>query len=179
MFKNPFQIAVTFSVVALVLKISVYVLDMQHGSMESYIWYMYMLLLLFTVFFGIRSNKMSHEGTTSLGQDFKTGARTASFFGILMGAITYIYYAQIDPDFFPIKQQPYLDGLIEMAETKLKEGVSKEEVSKGLYESTARVKQQLSPYLHSMLTMFGLVFIGLFNSIVFAFLMKKYPGFKK
>ncbi|MBL4593695.1 MAG: DUF4199 domain-containing protein [Flavobacteriales bacterium] len=179
MFKNPFQIAVTFSVVALIVKISVYALGMQHGSMESYIWYVYMLLLLFTVFFGIRSNKINYEGTTSLGQDFKTGARAASFFGILMGLITYIYYAQIDPEFFPIKQQPYMDGLFEIAETKIKEGVSKDEVTKGLYESTERVKQQLSPYLHSMLTMFGLVFIGLFNSIVFALLMKKFPGFKK
>jgi len=179
MFKNPFQIAVTFSVVALILKISVFALDMQHGSMESYIWYMYMLLLLFSVFFGIRSNKITFEGTTTLGQDFKTGARTASFFGILMGVITYVYYAKIDPNFFPIKQQPYIDGLIDMAKKKLEEGLSKEEVTTGLRESIAAVKQQLSPYLHSMLTMFGLVFIGLFNSIVFAFLMKKYPGFKK
>tara|TARA_B110000091_G_C13588182_1_gene379459 strand:+ start:189 stop:728 length:540 start_codon:yes stop_codon:yes gene_type:complete len=179
MFKNPFQVAVTFALIALILKVSVFALDMQHGSMENYIWYMYMLLLLFSVFFGIRSNKITYEGTTTLGQDFKTGARTASFFGILMGLITYVYYAQIDPDFFPIKQQPYIDGLIDIAETKLKDGVSKEEVVTGLYESIARVKQQLSPNLHSMLTMFGLVFIGLFNSIVFAFLMKKYPGFKK
>ncbi|MEJ6736488.1 MAG: DUF4199 domain-containing protein [Flavobacteriales bacterium] len=179
MFKNPFQIAIVFALIALVLKISVFALDMQHGTMENYIWYMYMLLLLFSVFFGIRSNKITYEGTTTLGQDFKTGARTASFFGILMGLITYIYYAKIDPDFFPIKQQPYIDGLIEIAKTKLTEGVSKEEVATGLYESISAVKQKLSPYFHAMLTMFGLVFIGLFNSIVFAFLMKKFPGFKK
>ena len=179
MFKNPFQVAVTFALVGLILKITVFALGIQHGTMETYVWYLFMLLLLCTVFFGIRSNKVNFEGTTSLGQDFKTGARSASFFGILMGAITYIYYAQIDPDFFPIKQQPYLDGLIEIAKSKIEEGVSKEEVVKGLYESTARVKLQLSPYLHSMLTMFGLVFIGLFNSIVFAFLLKKFPGFKK
>ncbi|NQX96528.1 MAG: DUF4199 domain-containing protein [Flavobacteriales bacterium] len=179
MFKNPFQIAITFAVIALIIKVSVFAMDAQHGSMENYIWYMYMLILLFSVFFGIRSNKIMYEGTTTFGQDFKTGARTASFFGILMGAITYFYYAKIDPEFFPIKQQPYIDGLIEMAREKVKEGVSKDEVTTGLRESISAVKQQLSPYLHSMLTMFGLVFIGLFNSLVFSFLMKKYPGFKK
>lgn len=179
MFKNPFQVAVTFAIAALIVKLSVFALGIQHGKMETYTWFIYMLLLLFNVFFGIRVNKIMTQGPTSVPQDFKAGARTASFFGIIVGAITYIYYTQIDSDFFTIKQQPYIDGLLEIAENKLKEGISKEEVSKGLYESMDRLKMQLSPYLHSMLTMFGLVFIGLLNSIIFAILMKKFPGFKK
>ena len=44
------------------------------------------------------------NGITSLGQDFKTGARTASTFAILVSIITYVYYSQIDPEFFELKK---------------------------------------------------------------------------
>lgn len=179
MFKNPFQVAIIFAVISLSIKVSIFAMDMQHGNMEKYIWYIYMLMLLFTVFFGIRSNKVMYEGTTTFGQDFRTGARSASFYALLMALITFIYYTKIDPDFFPIKQQPYLDGLYGIAKDKVIAGESKKEIIQGLYSSTITVKQQLSPYLQSLLTMFGLVFIGLINSAVFALLMKKYPGFKK
>ncbi len=179
MFKNPFQVAIIFAVISLVIKVSIFGMDMQHGNMEKYIWYIYMLLLLCTVFFGIRSNKVMYEGSTTFGQDFRTGARSASFYALLMALITFVYYTKIDSDFFAIKQQPYLDGLYEIAKTKVEAGESKKDIIQGLYSSTVTVKQQLSPQLQSLLTMFGLVFIGLINAAVFALLMKKYPGFKK
>ena len=180
MFKNPFQVAITFAVVSLIIKVAIFSMDMQHGAMEKYIWYVYMLMLLFSVFFGIRSNKIMYEGTTSLGQDFKTGARTASMYAILMTIITYLYYSKIDPDFFEIKKAETLAALpqkISMAiqENNMSIDVIKEKAKDDIKNSAII----FSPYLHSIATMFGLVFTGLFQSIVFAFLMKKYPGFKK
>lgn len=130
------------------------------------------------ILFGIKSNQATYDRPTTFGEDFKTGARTASFFALIMFVITFMYYSQIDPDFFPTKQQPYIDALIDMAESKVKEGIPKEEIVKGLSESISKVKQQLSPYAHSMLTLFGLVFIGVFNAAVLAFVMKKFPNFK-
>ncbi len=62
-----------------------------------------MLVLMVAIFFGIRSNKIMYEGPTTFGQDFRTGARTASFFALLVGAITFTYYSKIDADFFPTK----------------------------------------------------------------------------
>ncbi len=178
MLKNPFQVAITFAVVALVIKVAVFYMDLQHGAMEDYIRYIYMLIMLVTVFFGIRSNKIMFDGTTTFGQDFKTGARTASFFAIIMAIITYIYYAKIDPGFFAIKQQPLLDELFKTAQTKVGSD-DKEILLKDLSNQILGIKTYLSPYFQAMWTMFGLVFLGLFNSAVFAFLMKKYPGFKK
>lgn len=180
MFKNPFQVAITFAVISLIIKVSVFSMDMQHGSMEKYIWYIYMLMLLFSVFFGVRSNKIMYEGTTSLGQDFRTGARTASIFAILMTIITYLYYSKIDPEFFEIKKAEKLAGLPQKITMALQDGTMSiddiKEKAKGDIKNSAMI---FSPYLHSIATMFGLVFTGLFQSIVFAFLMKKYPGFKK
>jgi hypothetical protein len=180
MFKNPFQVAITFAIIALVVKLAAFSMGIQHGAMEKYIFYIYMLLLLLTVFVGIRSNKIMNEGTTSLGKDFKAGARSASIFALLVTAITYFYYSNIDPEFFEIKRAESLETL----PLKIKQAISDgdmtiEEIKEKVKGNIKSAHTIFSPYLHSMATMFALVFIGLFQSIVFAFLMKKYPGFKK
>ncbi len=179
MFKNPFQVAITFALVALIIKVLIFLLNIQHGDMEGYIRYIYMLLLLVTVFFGIRSNKIIQDNKTNFSQDFKAGARTASFFAILVALITYVYYAKIDATFFEIKQAPLIDAL----NTSIKEMISAGKESKAniitnYSNQLYSIKTFLSPYFQAMWTMFGLVFMGFFNSLIFAFLMKKLPGFK-
>lgn len=178
MLKNPFQVAVTFTLVALVVKLVMFGLDVQHGAMEDFLRYIYMLILLIAVFFGIRSNKIASETPTTFGQDFRAGARTASFFAILTAVITYVYYAKIDSGFFAIKQQPLLDEIFKEAQERIKtedRAVLEDSITNQIYG----IKMYLSPYFQAMWTMFGLVFLGIFNAAVFAFLMKKYPGFKK
>jgi hypothetical protein len=180
MFKNPFQVAISFAVIALIVKLSIFSMGMQHGAMEKYIWYIYMFLLLSAVFFGIRSNKIMHEGMTSLGQDFKTGARTASTFAILVTIITYVYYSQIDPEFFEIKKAERLAVTIEEVNKAIADGtMTIPEIKKHAIDRIMTASKIFAPQLHSMGTMIGLLFIGLFQSIVFAFLMKKSIGFKK
>tara|TARA_B100000809_G_scaffold140505_1_gene138038 strand:- start:302 stop:844 length:543 start_codon:yes stop_codon:yes gene_type:complete len=180
MFKNPFQVAITFAIIALIVKLAAFSMGIQHGEMEKYIFYIYILLLLLTVFMGIRSNKIMNEASTSLGQDFKSGARSASIFAILVTTITYLYYSNIDPEFFIIKKADYLVTLPNKINLAIQGGEMTIEQIKvkaiGDIQSTNII---FSPYLHSMATMFGLVFIGLFQSIVFAFLMKKSAGLKK
>jgi hypothetical protein len=182
MFKNPFQVAIVFAMVALVIKVALFTMDVQHGAMENGIRYIYMLLILMAVFFGIRSNKVASDTQTTFGQDFRAGARTASFFAILTAIITYVYYAKIDAQFFEVKQEPLLAELrdqvkIDIAEAKTPKDFEllKENVTNQIYS----FKMYLSPYFQAMWTMFGLVFLGLFNSAVFSILMKKFPGFKK
>mgnify|MGYP005672069093 CR=1 FL=1 len=67
MFKNPFQVAVSFTLIALLVKLIIFGLDAQHGAMENGIRYIYMLILLIAVFFGIRSNKMLSDKATTFG----------------------------------------------------------------------------------------------------------------
>ncbi|MDB4533616.1 DUF4199 domain-containing protein [Vicingaceae bacterium] len=180
MFKNPFQIAISFAIVALVIKLGAFSMEIQHGGMEKYIFYIYMFLLLCTVFMGIRSTKMMNEGTTTLGQDFRAGARSASIFAILITAITYLYYSQIDPAFFEIKIAENLANLPDKIRIAVTDGdMDIKEIKEKVKGDIVSANTIFSPYLHSMATMFGLVFIGLFQSFIFAILMKKYPGFKK
>ena len=130
------------------------------------------------VFFGIRSNKLTHEGATTFGQDFKTGARTASFFAILVGLITYVYYTQIDPNFFAVK--------IEKSIAEYATNIPQLVEDKGLVDAKQFFKDKIvalqviySPISQTTYTLFGLVFLGLFHAGVFSLLMKKFPGFKK
>lgn len=177
MFKNPFQVAVTFALVALILKLALMFMGMQHDS-TPYITYAYMLLILIAIFFGIRSNKVMYDGPTSFGQDFKTGARTASFFSLLVGLITYVYYTQIDPDFFPIKiaksVEEYSTNMIGLIEER-----GLEDAKEFMKNKITALDVIYSPMSQTTYTLFGLVFLGLFHSAVFALLMKKIPGFKK
>ena len=178
MLKNPFQVAVAFSIVALIIKLTIFSLNLQHGDMENYIRYIYMLVLLTAVFFGIRSSKVQESKTTFL-QDFKAGARTAAFFALIVAGITYVYYAKIDVEFFTIKQAPVLEELTKSTQEAIKAGVDTKDVIISNYSNQLfSVRTFLSPYFQAMWTMFGLVFMGLFNALVFALLMKKMPGFK-
>lgn len=177
MLKNPFQIAIIFALVALCVKLIFFSMGIQHGDMEKYIIYVYSLILLIAIFFGIRSNKINIEGNASFGQDFKAGARTASFFAIIVALITYIYYAHIDIDFFEIKKQPILDSIKSAAQEKL-QTQTKKEVTDYILNQLKGINMYLSPYFQAMWTMFGLVFMGLFYSAVFSFMMRKIPGFK-
>lgn len=177
MLKNPFQIAITFSLVALSVKLIVFSMDAQHGDMERYIIYIYMLILLLAIFFGIRSNKINNPNPPTFGEDFKAGARTASFFAVLVAIITFVYYAQIDADFFEIKKQPLFEKLAEDAKGKA-ESMDKTELITFLSNQVLGINMYLSPYFQAMWTMFGLVFMGLFYSVAFTVMMRKIPGFK-
>jgi len=176
-FKNPFQVAISFAVIALIIKLIIFTLEVQHGAMETYIRYIYMLVLLTAVFFGIRSNKIIEGTKTSFGQDFKAGARTAAFFALLVAGITYIYYAKIDVNFFPIMKSELISEYADMLPELVAE--------KGIEEAKDITKNNIiglntifSPYSQATYTLFGLVFMGIFNAVVFAFVMKKMPGFK-
>lgn len=179
MLKNTFQVAITFSLVALIIKLVIFSLNMQHGDMENYIRYIYMLLLLITIFFGIRSNKIIEGGKTSFIQDFKAGARTAALFGVIVAVITYIYYAKIDAEFFVMMQNEKIAILNGKVTEMIQAGtLTKDALVETYYNQLFGIKTMLSPYFQAMWTMFGLVFMGLFDSLLFAFLMKKIPGFK-
>ncbi|MDG1475701.1 MAG: DUF4199 family protein [Vicingaceae bacterium] len=222
MFKNPFQVAVIFALIALIAKLTLMFLGIQHDS-SQYIIYAYMLIILCAIFFGMRSNKVMYDGPTTFGQDFKTGARTASFFAILVGLITYVYYNSIDPEFLSIKKDAQIEVYKKsIKETTIKNGLNatvksmpiefQNKVSSiekyfiaeamNTIAENPKIKQAItnngiektktetinniviadtiySPLSQTSYTLFGLVFLGLFHSGVFAMLMKKFPGFKK
>ncbi len=176
--RNVFQIAVFFALIALIIKLVVFSLGVQHGDMEEYIRYAYMLLVLTTVFLGIRFNRINKpEIKPTLTIDFKTGARSAAYFALIVGAITYFYYANIDTEFFSIKKAEILRKYAEMLPELIKEkGVA--EVKKSIINNIQGMNAMYTPYSQASYTFFALLFLGMVNSAVFSFMMKKIPGFK-
>lgn len=179
MLKNPFQIAITFALLALITKLTFFYLEIQHGEYSSYITHIYMLISLIAVFFGIRSEKINNGGNpTSFRQDLKAGARTAAFFAILVSGITYVYYAKIDSNFFTIKKEAFMEEYKKEI-PKMVEANGKEQTKESIKGKILNLDAIYTPYSQSTYTLFGLVFLGLINSITFALLMKKFPGFKQ
>jgi anaerobic C4-dicarboxylate transporter len=179
MFKNPFQVAVTFAVLALIIKLTVFTLEIQHGSMEKYIFFIYMLILNISVFFGIRSNKIAEGRQTTFGEDFRAGARTASFYAILVAIITYVYYSNIDVHFFDIKRSELIDTYPAKIQNALENAtMTLAEIKTKVHADIVNTYTIFTAYFQALITMFGLVFIGLFFSALFAFVMKRMPGFK-
>jgi len=180
MFKNPFQVAVSFAVIALIIKVTVFSLNKQHGDMERYIVYIYMLITLLSVFFGIRSNKVMYDKPTNFAQDFKSGARTSSFLAILIAIITYTYYAKIDPTFFEIKKSEIINQLpIKIKHELDKKELSVEKIKQYAVAEINNANALLNPQFQAMWTLLLLVFLGLTYSATFALLMKKFSGFKQ
>lgn len=176
MLKSPLQVAIFFALIALVIKLTIFGMEMQHGDMEIYIRYIYMFVLLAAVFFGIRANK-TVKSKTSFTEDFLSGARTAAFFALLMGGITYIYYTQIDTNFFEVKKQEELQYFPEkIAELIDEKGI--EATREIVYQKVLGMNTIYTPWSQTSFTLFGLVFLGLFNSLIFALLMRKLPGFR-
>lgn len=172
MFKNPFQIAISFAFIALVIKLVIFQFGVQHGDMERYIIYIYMLLLLVTIFLGISKSKEKAENPTSFMEDLKSGARTASYFGILMGAITFIYYYAIDVNFFPLKQSERYDIYLEEVQKLIGEK-SKEQLTTDLSNGIYSMRLMLSAKFQAMWTTFGLVFLGMFYALFLTIAIRK------
>ncbi|MCB0401731.1 MAG: DUF4199 domain-containing protein [Flavobacteriales bacterium] len=175
MLKNPFQVAVTFSIVALVVKLILFYFNLQFNI--EYIKYSYMLILLIAIFFGIRSGKIAAQGPTTFGQDFRSGARTASFFALIVGVITYTYYAKIDTEFFPtLKAETIAEYTKSIPELVKEKGLS--EAKELVHGKIMNMGIIFTPYSQTMYTLFGLVFLGLFHSAALSFIMRKIAGFK-
>jgi hypothetical protein len=179
-FKTPLQIAVFFAALGVVGKLTVYSLKLQHiPEVQFYIVVYYLVLLLFTVFFGIRQYKLYADKETGYFDDVKAGVRAGMLFALIIGAVTYFYYNNIDTDFFEIRKQEVKDSVVNQAKKFYEEGKSKEEIKTYLINQFLSMHTMLTPYFQTIMTVFGMTFMALFNALIFAVFMRKFPGFKK
>tara|TARA_Y100000589_G_scaffold291166_1_gene294414 strand:- start:18704 stop:19252 length:549 start_codon:yes stop_codon:yes gene_type:complete len=179
-FKTPLQIAVFFAALGVAGKLAVYVLHLQHiPEVQFYIVVYYLVLLLFTVFFGIRQYKLFAEKETGYFDDVKAGVRAGMLFAMIIGLVTYFYYNNIDTDFFEIRRQEVKESVVHQAKEMLKQGKSKEEINAFLKNQFISMETMLTPYFQTIMTVFGMTFMAFFNALIFAVFMRKFPGFKK
>jgi hypothetical protein len=180
-FKNSLQIAVFFALLGVAGKLTVYVLHLQHlPDMQFYIVVYYLVLLLFSVFFGIRQYKLNEPGNTGYFDDMKAGVRAGMLFAMIIGLVTYVYYSKIDVDFFEIEKAQRREYIVQQAQELLKEGKkTREELRTMLKNQFVNIELMFTPYYQTLMTVFGLTFMAFFNALIFAAFMRKFPGFKK
>ncbi len=179
-FKTPLQIAVFFAVIGLIGKLTVFMMGIQHlPEVQFYIVVFYLILLLMAVFFGIRQFKFYADKPTAYFDDVKAGVRAGMLFALIIGAITYFYYAKIDPAFFEIKIAKTTDFVREQMKEMVHQGKPKSEILQYAKQQYISIAYMYTPYFQTVMTVFGLTFMAFFNALIFAVFMRKFPGFKK
>ena len=172
MFKNPFQIAIIFALVSLVIKLIFKYTEVPMEDVEQYTIFILMFITLVTVYLGRRSNRYCFDRPTTYKEDFKTGARTGAFYSVLLGVITYIYYNNIDPEYFAIKIQGHVDQILETFNDNVNE-LGREKAVENANNRYQSAKMIFAPYFHSTITLFSFMFLGLLNALLMTIVHRK------
>lgn len=150
--KNPIvNNAVTAALVGIIFKMVYFIWFYPNDDYDMYVRFAYLLTFLLALFFGLRTWKAQNEGSDFVS-DMKSGLKIASIYSIILSAFTYIYYKFINPAYF--------EGRI--AEKMQAASEANEDLSK--VRDTASLI--FDAFTHSTLTLFGLIFIGLFYTLI-------------
>lgn len=204
MLKTPFSIAVFVSLAAILVKLGIFMSGNQHGDMERYIVFFYLLFLMLSNVFGARSyrqgyvppelqeakkKKSKHFKVTELSAPlfkdyFKSALATGVYFAIIMAAFTFYYYVRIDHDFFEIKFDegiaPFKEYVIEQKEAFQNSPTAENKEALELAKENFKNRVEMARYIYTpgqqaIFTLMGLIFMGLLNSLVVALVYRKIP----
>ena len=111
------------------------------------------------IYAGIRLFKKQAVQKTVYLQDVKAGMRVASLYALLMSGFVYLYYSQIDMDYFKVKMAERID-------LALQQGVDIEQAKKSM-------NLVFTPFFQSTITLIGFLILGSFYSAMLSFLVRK------
>jgi phosphotransferase system glucose/maltose/N-acetylglucosamine-specific IIC component len=170
------QIAIKYAlfvtVASIIVKLAIYHTGLQHEEYGRLSLLIPILFLLIGLLLGIRAMSKSavhNDEFSGFKNDAKNGIRIAAFNAIFFSAFIYLYYSQIDADFFHYRISEGLKTLFE-------QGSPKEELIQ--YYQNAHFF--LNPSRQSYFTFFGYLFMGLLYSVAIAFFIntKTFKRFK-
>ncbi|MDP4662661.1 MAG: DUF4199 domain-containing protein [Salibacteraceae bacterium] len=161
--KNPIvNFAFTAALASIVLKMLYYIQFYPNDEFDMYVRFAYLLFFLLALFLGMRTWK-SQNDPSEFTEDMKAGMKIASIYAMMVSAFTYAYYKFINPNYFEYKISENLRLASESGEDvdldKVKETVS------FIFDA----------FFHSTITLFGLIFIGLFYTIVIVAILRYKP----
>lgn len=164
--KKPLNIAITFFLLALIVKLLIYTLHLQHTFIDENIAFLYLLLLLLCAFFGIRNNKLRKlPKATIVREDIKVGMRTTAYFSILLALFVYVYYAYIDPHYF---ESEIHHRLVTAYDAFADQGMSRDEIKEKLVKYVLDMKVIYKPSIRAWATLILLTFMSFFDSLLIA-----------
>lgn len=154
--------AITAGLVSIIFKMIYFIWFYPNDILDNYVRFAYLLVFLLALFFGLRNWKSNNEGS-SLVSDIKSGLKIASIYAIILSAFTYIYYKLINPAYF----EERIAKALQLASE------SGEDLSK--VRDTASFI--FDAFFHSTITLFGLIAIGFFYTVVLVALFRTKPEF--
>lgn len=156
--KDYIKYAITAALISVIAKMTYFLTLSPDDSWDMYIRFFYLLTFLVALFMGLRAYKIA-EPLSDFTRDVKTGMKTASVYGLVISAFTFIYYKWVNPAFFAAKIQENVD----IAPPELVDSIK------------ANSEFIFSPFTHSTITLFGIMTIGFFYTLVLVLLMRAKP----
>lgn len=169
------QIALFFGLLTIVAKLTVYGFGLEY----RYTIFSNLLLILASIFFSIRNYKFQNSLHTSFVNDFKEGLKAGVVFALVVAAVAYVYYGQINPEFLQEKiderivlaENANIDSLIQAG--RIDASMTKEQLVAREQENVSKI---YSPFYYSTLSLVGYIIVGAIYSVFMTIIIRRAPG---
>jgi len=157
------NISVTAAMASVIGKMLYFIFLAPDESFDMYTRFFYLLCFLIALFIGLRAWKKDKMNIV-FTEDVKTGMKIVSIYAIIISAFTFIYYKYINPNYFAQKVQAAIDAV-----------ASSGSPEKDLEQVRDTASFVFNAFTHSTLTLFGLMVIGFFYTLVLTLLFRYKP----
>ena len=152
------NIAIIAALTGVIAKMTYFLTLAPKEAWDNYVRLFYLLAFLIALFFGLRSFK-KRATRSDFTHDVKTGMKITSIFSLIISIFTWVYYKWIDPEYFANRIS--------------------EAMSQAPEESIEAVETNVSfifnAFTHSTITLFGMMVIGFFYTLIVVLIMRAKP----
>ena len=163
-FYSSLMAGVLISVVLIIFKLALFLLDVDEESYIQFGYYIVFALGLAWAIYSVRNSKL--DGFATYGKAFMIGLYASVIIAVVMAVYTYVYIKYIDPSF--------VDNLLANAEDKMIEAnpdMSEEDLNKAL----DMTKIFMQPEVMAVMSIFGSIITGAIFSLIIAIFAKREP----
>ena len=161
-FSSSLMAGVVISILLIIFKLVLFLLDVDEQSYLQFIYYVIFALGLAWAMYSVRNNRL--DGFATYGKAFTIGLYASIAVAVVMAIYTYVYMKYIDPSF--------VNDMLSQAEDKMIEAnpdMSEDDINKAL-EMT---KMFMQPGLMSIFSIFGSVITGSLLSLIIAIFVRR------
>lgn len=127
---------------------------------DMYVRFFYLLVFLIALMLGVREERSLR--TTTFTDDVKSGMKVTSVYAMVLSLFTWLYYKFINPAYFAERINRVVTAATEAGQEDL--------------ENTRNTAEFIfNAFTHSTLTLFGMMVVGFFYTLVLVLLLRARP----
>lgn len=150
------------ALLAIIAKMTYFLQFSPDEDWDMYVRFFYLFVFLLALLLGLRQARHDRPQST-FGYDVKAGMKVTSVFALILSAFTWLYYKIINPSYFT--------GRINDAVTAAKDAGQDD-----LESVRNTVEFIFNAFTHSTITLFGMMVIGFFYTLVLVLIMRAKPN---